>query len=208
MSVLISTCYDINRSCTNNSLTKHLYTFPKSRRFDNNETITSHIVPGDIKDNKSKFRGASIGYGKKYDYFTRNVKNKSDKFYLLKSDFDQGGRKTENPSYSFGKKANYKKLYDENIKFNYHPDQPGPGSYKLKDSFGNPSYSFGGRNFIYGKKPNFPGSGTYNHDQLNLEGKYVLSKDKSVSKCTFGSSQSPRFSEVIKRKSLVNLIIY
>jgi hypothetical protein len=207
MSVLISTCEEINKSCTNNSQSKQLWSFAKSKRFDSSHKLTSDIVLGDIYDYKSKYRGASIGYGKKYDYFTRNIKNKSDKFYTFKSDFDSSNnKKSVNPSYSFGKKINWLKQLDKNVKFNYNPDQPGPGTYDILNRKSSPKYSLGGRNILYSKKPEVPGSGAYNYDQIQTNGKYVMSKNASISQCVFGSNRSPRFGEIIKRNNI--LIIY
>lgn len=200
MSVLVSTCLEINKSCTNSSTAKQLYTFPKSDRFDKLPNLTSNIIPGDIKEMKSKYRGASLGYGKRPDFFEKSVKNKCDKFYAYRSEFDLKGKKTGNPSYSFGKKYNYDKLYDENIKFNYKPDQPGPGAYSTKYLERSPKFSFGGRNFNYPKKTDFPGSGAYDTEKMNNQGKYILSKISNINQVSFGSSKSPRFREIIKCK--------
>lgn len=203
MSVLVSTCQDINKSCTNNSTAKQLYSFPKSERFDKLPQLTSNIVPGDIKEMKSKYRGASLGYGNRPDFFAKSVKNKCDKFYAYKSEFDLKGKRSGNPSYSFGKKYNYEKLYDENVKFNYKFDQPGPGTYVIQNFSGSPKYSFGGRHFNYAKKPDFPGSGSYNQEEINNRGRYIMSKVSNINRVSFGSSKSPRFKDVIKCKILI-----
>ena len=202
MSVLISNCYEINKSNTNNSTSKQLWSFPRSRRFDVSSNLTSNILYSDVKNNQSQYRGASIGYGKRYDYFNRNSKNKSDKFYNYKTDFDisSGNNASGSPSYSFGRKIyNIDKIYDKNVKTNIDPLQPGPGSYKIKDDNNKPKYSFGGRNLIYSKKGNFPGSGAYNHDPMKYTGKYILSKNPNINQASFGSSKSPRFRSIIQK---------
>ena len=205
MSVLISTCDEINKSCTNLSKSKQLYSFSKASRFEKPTSLTNNIIAGDIKDQKSKYRGASLGYGSRPNHFTKNIKNKSDNFYVFKSEFDFDSQKTGNPAYSFGKKLNYQKLYDENNKTCIDPSQPGPGSYTINEKNFKPQYSFSGRNFIKGKKPKFPGSGAYESDNLNSKGKYILSKDKNVAQCPFGINKESRFKPVIKCNFLIQL---
>ena len=200
MSVLISTCQEINKQCTNYSKTKQLYTFGKADRFEKNDTITKNIINKEIIEQKSKYRGASLGYGKKSDFCAQKAKNKVDSIYDFKSDFDRDGNNNSanSLSYSIGRKHNVKKLYDENIKFNYKPDQPGPGFYEPKEHDGTSKYSMKGRNYNYPKKPLVPGSGAYNTNDLNPEGKYYLSGTSNTKGIVFGKNKADRFTPVVK----------
>jgi hypothetical protein len=207
MSVLISNCHEINKSCTNSSRTKQLFSFSQAKRFDT-VTSTNNSIIGDAKEIKSKYRGASMGYGDRYDYFSKNTKNKADKFYLVKGDFEyteKGNNKNSgNPAYSFGRKIlNENKLYDKNVKFNYSPTHPGPGTYNMdyynSEKNPNPKYSLNGRNFIYAKKGLIPGSGAYNVNELNCDGKYILSKNGNIAQTNFGKHKCPRFKDVVKQ---------
>lgn len=201
MSILVSTCYDINQQNTNNSKSKQLWSFNKGTRFDKEISLTNNIGPLDIKEQKSKYRGASMGYGDRPDFFAKSIKNKCDKFYPYKSDFDLTAKNPAHPQYSFGRKIyNYDNIYDKNIKFNYKKDHPGPGSYNIPGLNSNQKYSFGGRNYYNPKKQMKPGSGAYNVDEINHLGKYTLSKNPNIIRSSFGDSRSPRFRDIAKSK--------
>lgn len=203
MSVLVSTCEEISKSSTNKSLSKQLYTFSRAPRFERTVSYTNNILFPDIKEPANKLKGAAIGFGKRSDYWLRNVKSKADKFYDYQSDFvkDKRVNNSGSPSYSLGRKHIHPdKLYDKNIKFNYKPDMPGPGSYEVKSSQSLPKYSIKGRNFYEkNKRISVPGPGAYNIPEIiNPEGKYPLSSNRSLKGSIFGKISDKKFSYLVK----------
>lgn len=194
MSVLISTCKEINRDLTNNSKSKQLFSFKKSPRFENQLLLTSKIPYEDLShqlNQSSKGKGASIGYGERLNYLTSHRKFKTDELYNLPTTFLKSG-----PSYSFGKKPmNVLKLYDKNVKFNYFPNQPGPGDYDVNHQLNNsPIYSMKGRNFYTKRLPLIPGPGFYNYNsEVNSIGKYVKSQKENLKGTVFGRMKERRF---------------
>lgn len=196
MSVLVSTCHEINRACTNNSKSKQLWSLNKSKRFENSSNLTSEVSFFDKNYQLSKYRGASIGYGVRNPDYLKITSNTNDNIYDFKTDFDR-----KKLSFSMGKKhKNINKLYDENVKFNFDPLQPGPGFYNYDNLNKGKSYSFLSRNFNYAKKNKFPGSGSYEAEFMRDQGKYLLSKNKNIPNYSFGLGKDKRFKEVIKCK--------
>ena len=105
MSVIVKTKEEITKSPLNTSISKSMYTFPKTMRFQdlkkgrydiNYKNISMANTLYQLPDVKSK-RATSIGYGTKYD-FTKEQKNKAP-YYNMKSDF---GKDHPLPSYTFG----------------------------------------------------------------------------------------------------------
>jgi len=189
MSVLISTCQEINKDLTNNSKSKHLFTFKKSPRFENQPSLTSNIPFEDLSyqlNQSNTGKGASIGYGQRVNYLTNNRKFKTDVLYNLPTSFMKAS-----PSYSFGKTPmNELKLYDKNVKFNYNPDHPGPCDYNIniKNQHRNsPGYSLKGRNFYMKRLPIIPAPGYYNYNpEVGMIGKYVKSQKPNLKGTVFG----------------------
>lgn len=211
MSVVVSTCDQINRDPNNNSQSKQLWSFPKANRFirEKKESDSTTFFY-DIKESKNKLKGAFIGYGNKSDFTLKNARDKCPNFYDIKGGFGEGlgnryrGKSSKNPAYSFGIGWDaYSKLYDENIKFNYNPNMPGPGTYTIKLKPDTSSYSFKGRNFYKQPKTMIPGPGNYRAYSMNPTGYYTLSNKRSTPGTCFGKFTENRFADVVKSNVLI-----
>ena len=149
----------ISNNQQNHSISKQMYSFPKSLRFPKSKNISSETFYYNLPSFLSN-RSTSLGYGNKSD-FTKG-KNNNVPFYKIFRLFD----KKSGPRYSFG-----------NSKFNKIKDDcsPGPGKYNVSNIFGNdaPKYSFQGRNKFqnYSMSENFPGPGSYNN---NIHKRYIF----------------------------------
>lgn len=206
MSVLTSTCVEINKNPSNNSQSKQLWTFPRKPRFEENSSYTSNIPFLNDNRSKNKYSGASIGYGERSNYWLRHNKYKSDRMILPPSDFikDKRVNNSGSPSYSFGRKPkNPLKLYDENIKFNYKPEQPGPCDYNPSKLKPGEKYSMKGRHFYDKRLKNYPGPGHYKSGlEMNSLGKYAPSNKPNTQGAIFSDLKDNRFSSVVKSKIL------
>ncbi len=205
MSVLTSTCQEINQSLTNNSQSKQLWSFSKADRFPKIQTYTDNIVFPSISSKFNFEQGASIGYGERSNYWLKHRKNKADKFYDLPSDFvkDKKVNNSGSPCFSFGRKPlNVLKLCDKNVKFNYKPGFPGPGDYNILTLNNAPNFSLKGRNFFNKKITKIPAPGIYDVlREVNSTGKYVKSNKSNLKHTIFGSQREKRFSDIIKQET-------
>ena len=114
-------------------------------------------------------------------------------FYPVKRDFDEGNEK--GPHYSFPNSRNaYKKVY---VPFNTQtePNNPGPGQYEIKNSFGDaPLYTMGikcgGESFDNCS----PGPASYNNNlSINGNGYYPLSTTENTKPINFSLYKGKRF---------------
>lgn len=204
MSVLTSTCQEINQSLTNNSKSKQLWSFAKADRFPKIQTYTDNIVFPSLSNKFNFEKGASIGYGGRSNYWLRHRTNKTDKFYDLPSDFNKDKRvnNSGSPCFSFGRKPlNVLKLCDKNVKFNYQPGFPGPGDYNIETLNNAPKFSLKGRNFYNKKVMKIPAPGIYDVlREVNSTGKYAKSSKSNLKQTIFGNQKEKRFSDIIKQE--------
>ena len=203
MSVLTTTCIEINKRATNASKSKQLWTFSKSPRFESINSYTQNIKFPELKESKNTHRGASIGYGDRSDFCLRKNKFKCDNFYDIPSQFINNNRvnNSGSPCHSFGRRpVNSLKLYDKNVKFNYKPGFPGPGDYTINSISSAPKYSLKGRNYYNKRLDKIPGPEYLVPSEINNEGKYIKSNKRNLEKIIFGNQREKRFEEVIKKE--------
>jgi hypothetical protein len=175
----------------NKSQTKQLYTIPKAIRFHSIKPL-SNTDFYDLPSVRNE-RAAGIGYGMRSElgFDTKNTNKPA--FYPVKRDFDEGNEK--GPHYSFPNSRNaYKKVY---VPFNNQtePNNPGPGQYEIKNSFGDaPLYSMGikcgGESFDNCS----PGPASYNNNlSINGNGYYPLSTTENTKPINFSLYKGKRF---------------
>ena len=88
MSVTVSDCFDIARSCLNNSKSKQLFSFPNEKRFANlSRPATSMLSYVQNLDTFSTM-GARIGTERKVDIFKKRDRTPSPGHYRTKSIFE------------------------------------------------------------------------------------------------------------------------
>lgn len=138
-------------------------------------------------------RGASFGYGKKYD-FTQACKGHQPAFYSGKRDFDPDNLR--GPSYTFGiSRDKYEKVYYKTSK-TIDKNVPGAGKYLPKiQGTEAPKYTMGVRySYQSTRKADSPGPGAYPSVlQISPKGKYPSSRYRNINALSFGSSTSQRF---------------
>jgi hypothetical protein len=106
----------INKSPMNHSTAKMMYSFPKTKRFNENYVKNKSKQFLFSLPEVKNIRSTSIGYGKKSD-FTKVDDLRKVPFYDFKSDFDP--KKSFSPSYTFGISRHF---YDKVVicLFNYN----------------------------------------------------------------------------------------
>ena len=143
----------ISNNQLNHSISKQMYSFPKSKRLSSPINLNTSLTFYYSLPSLLSKRGTSLGYGNKSD-FTKG-KNYNAPFYHISRLFD----KNSGPTYSFGV-SKYNKIKDD--------CSPGPGKYNINNNFGDdaPKYTFQ-RKFdfkSYSIIENFPGPGSYNNN--------------------------------------------
>ena len=126
-----------SKNILNNSISKMMYSFPKSPRFPplkrSSYSYTFYNIPSTLSN-----RSTSLGYGNKTD-FTK-MKKFGGEYPEIKRDFDKGTKL--GPLFSFGMSRS--QVYcSTNIPLGR--DAPGPGAYKPKKLKNSPSYSLRGK---------------------------------------------------------------
>ena len=147
----------ISNNQLNHSISKQMYSFPKSKRFPSslnlNTSSTFYYYLPSVKSNRS----TSLGYGTKSD-FTKE-KDYNAPFYHLHRLFDY----KNGPTYSFG-----------TSKFKNEKDDcsPGPANYNTIEIFGKdaPKYTFQ-KKYYFKNLNNYPGPGQYGN--LNLKNGFL-----------------------------------
>lgn len=187
----------------NHSSAKQMYSFSRAERFPPMKRIgysdNFYILPP-LKHP----RGASFGYGKKYD-FTQSSRGGQPAFYSGKRDFDPDN--PTGPSYSFGiSRDKYAKVYYETNK-TIDKNIPGAGRYLPKiQGTEPPKYTMGVRySYQTSRNAGSPGPGAYASVlQISADGKYPSSKYKNISAMSFGSPTAQRFK--YKGKLMFNVL--
>lgn len=211
MSNQLYTKQQITDSQLNHSPAKHMYSFSRAERFpplkrigysDNFYTLPPLKHP----------RGASFGYGKKYD-FTKSTRGNQPAFYNGKRDYDPDNLK--GPSYTFGmSRDKFEKVYYKTNK-TIDKSVPGAGKYLPKiQGTESPKYTMGVRySHKITKKTEAPGPGAYSSVlQISPKGKYPSSRYRNVTTLNFGLSNSQRFKSngkfILLLLMLLLLLIY
>ena len=143
----------ISNNQLNHSISKQMYSFPKSKRFSSPINLNTSLTFYYSLPSLLSKRGTSLGYGNKSD-FTKG-KNYNAPFYHISRLFD----KNSGPTHSFGV-SKYNKIKDD--------CSPGPGKYNINNNFGDdaPKYTFQRKYDFknYSIIENFPGPGSYNNN--------------------------------------------
>jgi hypothetical protein len=159
----------------NHSISKQMYTFPKSKRFSNGLKSSSSITFFYNLPKVACMRATSLGFGSKSD-FTKS-KNYNPPFYHINRLFEYNDG---SPHYSFGLSRHLNKSTSD--------ISPGPGKYNTSKPFGSdaPKFSIEKKYPLksYSILENVPGPGTYNNSS-KIFGKYVLSNIKNSSSVGF-----------------------
>ena len=165
----------ISNHSLNHSISKQMYTFPKSKRFSNGLQSSSSLTFYYNLPKIGGMRATSLGFGTKSD-FTK-AKNYNPPFYHIHRLFDYNDG---SPHYSFGVSRHLNKSSSD--------ISPGPGKYNTSKPFGSdaPKYSIEKKYPLksYSILENVPGPGTYNNVS-KIFGKYVLSNIKNSSSVGF-----------------------
>lgn len=205
MSVTASNYEEINRSPTNKSTAKQLYSFPKSSRFTVINKNLNQVVSYDLPSTKSN-RTTSFGYGKR-GIFVNKVTGPPPGSYEPLSQF--ASRTPTNKGFSFGiSRDAYSKVYNEKDK---KPDKavPGPGTYQTDERCGKEGLRYTLKPRISSNllkyTTSMPGPGTYDSTPaLDLKGTYYNSKFRNSRASVFSPARSKRFSNY-SRNSTKNL---
>ena len=164
----------ISNHSLNHSISKQMYTFPKSKRFSTGLKSCSSTTFYYNLPKVASMRATSLGFGTKSD-FTK-AKNYNPPFYHIHRLFDYNDG---SPHYSFGVSRHLNRSSDIS---------PGPGKYNTSKPFGSdaPKYSIEKKYPVisYSILENVPGPGTYNNGS-KIFGKYVLSNIKNSSSVGF-----------------------
>ena len=143
----------ISNHSLNHSISKQMYTFPKSKRFSNGLKSCSSTTFYYNLPKVASMRATSLGFGTKSD-FTK-AKNYNPPFYHIHRLFDYNDG---SPHYSFGVSRHLNRSSDIS---------PGPGKYNTSKPFGSdaPKYSIEKKYPVisYSILENVPGPGTYNN---------------------------------------------
>ena len=179
----------------NNSTSKQMFSFGKSKRFlrrYSQDFKTEKYY--DIPSSRSN-RMASFGYGKKYDIISMtegtgdNIKYNKAPYYTFYNSKDS--KHYTSPKYSFGTRN-----------YNFNPMKknatPGPGRYatRSKLGYGVPKYSFRKKlenemnKSLYGY---IPGPGKYPIIGMSSKGKYPLSNYENTKQVGWSLSKTPKF---------------
>ena len=197
MSIILKSKIEINRSPINNSVSKQMYSFPKSERFPKLSKNTGRTDKYYSLPNIHSIRYTTLGYGQRSD-FTASQKGINSKFYGNYSDFDPNH--PHGPKYSFAiGRDKYEKVFIEGSIPN-DKNVPGPGKYFIPKPFGYDGIKFSikGRNEEVKnnkiKKVDYPGPGEYPVTvKINEKGKYIVSNITNVSSLKFGDKKNKRF---------------
>ena len=98
MSIKLTAGDAINKSPLNNSKSKYLFSFSKSKRFSDAPKLQSNYEYYNISQWRGN-RSTTMGYGTKYD-FTKENKDKCQNYYDIAQCFNPN-KKSEAPSFSF-----------------------------------------------------------------------------------------------------------
>ena len=175
----------------NKSQSKQLYTIPKAIRF--------HPLK---KSNNTDFyelptfhneRSAGIGYGNRSELGFDIKNTNKPAFYSIKRDFDEGNELGPHYSFPHNREA-YKKVYIP-FKKEAEPNNPGPGHYEIKNSFGDaPLYSMGIKSIGQSFDNCSPGPAYYkNNISINGDGYYPLSTTENTKPINFSLYKGKRF---------------
>ena len=121
----------VNRSPSNNSPSKQLYSFPKSIRFGGSARNLTDAIGYDLPSTKSR-RSAGFGFGQRMSVEKRYDGPPPGSYEVSTNFFDKPNKQ----AYSFGiSRESYSKVYNEK---NVLPDSanPGPGTYKVQEMCG------------------------------------------------------------------------
>jgi hypothetical protein len=193
MSDQLYTKQQITDNQINHSSAKQMYSFSKAERFPPLKRIgysdNFYVLPP-LKHP----RGASFGYGKKYDFTQSPNRCNQPAFYSGKRDYDPDS--PVGPSYTFGiAREKYEKVYYKTNK-TIDRNVPGAGKYLPKIQCTEPpKYTMGVR-YSQQKTRNAgsPGPGSYPSVlQISADGKYPSSKYRNITAMSFGSPNAQRF---------------
>ena len=194
MSVIVASGQSISNNLLNHSLSKQMYSFPKSKRFQTLKKSSSETFLYDIPTMMSK-RKAYIGYGKKYD-FTKG-KDSNPPYYNIARIFETPHPTA--PKYTFGiARDYYKKVVVGNEVSTPQKVSPGPARYSYLKPFGSeaPKYTMNKRyplKALMGRV-NSPGPARYSNNlSINVDGKYSLSKYANTPRAGWSLSKVKRF---------------
>lgn len=207
MSIIVASGEAISKNILNSSRSKQMYSFSKTKRFYNSDSIGSATFYYNLPSVKSK-RATSIGYGSKSD-FTKE-RNTNPPFYNLERLFE-GKKKGEAPAYTIGLGREYfKKTVVNNTLSEPQYISPGPGKYNKMVEFGSdsPKYTIpkkSNRVTCLNKLGRTPGPGQYSC--VNILGKYYDSRLKNAPMIGWGLSKSPRFIKHCKRYIILCYVI-
>lgn len=194
MSIIVASGQAISDNLLNHSISKQMYTIPKAQRFHEFKKCSSSTFLYNIPD-KMSTRKAFIGYGTKSD-FTKD-KDSNPPFYNIARLFETPHPTA--PKYSFGLGRNYfKKVVVGNEVSNPVNISPGPAQYNYLVPFGKGSSAYTvpkNRSLKAGQGEVIsPGPAKYvNNLNINLEGRYTLSRFRNSPMNGWSLSKSQRF---------------
>lgn len=207
MSIVAVSGQAISDNILNHSISKQMYSFPKTKRFHEMKKCSSATFLYNIPNKMSK-RKAFIGYGSKVDFTNMNKTNTP--YYKITRIFDGKQQMTPDaPKYTFGLGRNYFQKVVINKKISkIESISPGPAKYSYLKPFGSfsPKYSVP-KNKV--KKLSLgeiisPGPAKYkNNLNINPQGLYSLSRFHNSPCNGWSLSKTQRFSYNCNNKYLI-----
>lgn len=193
MSVIASTAQQICNSPLNNSRSKMLFSFPKSKKIADVRKSDCTNAFYDLPGIRAK-RTTSFGYGHKYDFTKAHTKTPAPNAYENKSIFDEQNKKK---GFSFGLSREAMAVTGGQLVGD--KKSPGPGAYDIRGiNKTNIAFSFRPRTTIDNMNSfkHVPGPGAYSTiDTINLKGKYSTSKFKNSGASIIAPARSQRWND-------------
>lgn len=195
MSIVVASGEVISKNILNHSVSKQMYSFPKTQRFKQMRKCTSATFLYNIP-NKMSQRKTFIGYGNKHDFTEAKLKTNTP-FYQVPRMFE--GPHPEAPKYTFGLGRSYfQKVVVGNKISKIDTISPGPAKYSYLKPFG----SFSPKYTVPKNKCKTAGLGRvvspgpakyFDNININPEGKYTLSKYSNTPRAGWSLSKIKRF---------------